>query len=61
VSAAATARLIAMPENCDEAGEPRVALIVTPPPTCINRRPILRVFGSITAAIAAKRSVETGR
>jgi hypothetical protein len=59
--AAPSIRLVAMPENRAPDGETRVALVVTPPPTSINRRPVLRVFGSIAAAIAAKRSIEESR
>jgi hypothetical protein len=58
---AASIRLVALPENRNPDGEPRVALVLTPPATAINRRPVLRVFGSVAAAIAAKRSIEEAR
>jgi hypothetical protein len=56
-----TVRLIQLPTNRDTEGEPRVAVQITPPATSIDRRPLLRVFGSMGAAVAAKRAMEGGR
>lgn len=54
-------RLIQLAENRDPNGEPRTGLVITPPPTSINRRPLVRVFGSVAAALAAKRALEGDR
>lgn len=54
-------RLVEMPHALDGDGAPRVALLVPPEPAAINRRPIVRMFASIGAAIAAKRNLEAGR
>jgi hypothetical protein len=61
VQAGPTVRLIELPTNRDAEGEPRVAVHITPPVTSIDRRPLLRVFGSLAAAVAAKRAMEGGR
>jgi hypothetical protein len=53
-------RLIELPMNRDAEGEPRVAVQITPPPSAIDRRPLLRVFGSLGGALALKRSLEGG-
>jgi len=60
-AAAEPIRLIAVPNALDVDGLPRAALLVPPEPSAISRRPVIRIFASISAAIAAKRSLEAGR
>lgn len=59
--AAEPIRLIAVPNALDADGAPRAALLVPPAPDALNRRPALRFFASVTAAIAAKRVLEGSR
>ncbi|RKK03315.1 hypothetical protein EBE87_25925 [Pseudoroseomonas wenyumeiae] len=54
-------KLIELPTNRDAEGEPRVAVHIIPPATAIDRRPLLRVFGSLAGALALKRSLEGSR
>lgn len=51
--------LLLLPEAPDADGEPRAALLV--PHVRPGRRPKLRAFLSIAAALAAKRDMEAGR
>ncbi|WP_043838392.1 hypothetical protein [Muricoccus aerilatus] len=51
-------KLTLVPNAMDEAGEQLAALEVPPEPGSTQRRPMLRVFGSIALAIAAKAEVE---
>jgi hypothetical protein len=54
-------RLIEVPNSLDASGACRAALLVPPAPGSVNRRPLIRMFASVAAAIAAKRSMESGR
>lgn len=54
-------RLIEVPNAIDADGTPRAALLVPPEPAALNRRPVVRFFASIGAAIAAKRALEGGQ
>ncbi|HWX46890.1 MAG TPA: hypothetical protein VNZ61_02390 [Roseomonas sp.] len=47
--------LVRLAEAPDAVGEPRVGLLVRPG---LNRRPLLTVFPTLAAALAAKRSLE---
>ncbi|MFT8243959.1 hypothetical protein [Roseomonas sp. BN140053] len=53
-------RLHLLPDAPDASGEPRAALLV-PPSHTLTRRPALRVFATVAAAIAAKRLLEAGQ
>lgn len=50
-------RLLEVP-CANDPDTPRAALLI---PDAMNRRPALRFFASVTAAIAAKRMLEGGR
>lgn len=54
-------RLIEVPSALDADGEPRAALLVPPGASSVSRRPNVRVFPSISAAVAEKRRLEAGR
>jgi hypothetical protein len=54
-------KLIEVPGAFSSDGEPRAALLVPPAASSISRRPALRMFASVAAAIAAKRSMEGGK
>ncbi|MCG7360824.1 hypothetical protein MHZ93_06120 [Roseomonas sp. ACRSG] len=54
-------RLIQVPNALDANGTPRAALLVPPAPDAVSRRPIIKMFASVAAAIAAKRNLEGGR
>jgi hypothetical protein len=54
-------RLIDVPNALDANGTPRAALLVPPAPDAVSRRPIIRMFASVAAAIAAKRHLEGSR
>lgn len=54
-------RLALLPDALDADGQPRPALIVTPPAERVNRRAVLRIFPTVAAALAAKREMEAGR
>ncbi len=54
-------KLITLPDAPNSDGEPRAGLVILPEPHAISRRPIFRVFGTVAAAVAAKRALEGGR
>jgi hypothetical protein len=54
-------RLIEVPNALDANGTPRAALLVPPAADAVSRRPIIRMFASVAAAIAAKRNMEGSR
>jgi ferric-dicitrate binding protein FerR (iron transport regulator) len=54
-------RLIEVPNALDAHGTPRAALLVPPAPDAVSRRPVIKMFASVAAAIAAKRSMEGSR
>ncbi len=56
--AAAPIRLVHIPNAIDPDGEPKVALEVPPKPGALNRRPVLMMFASLSAALAEKREME---
>jgi hypothetical protein len=47
-----------MAEARDRDGEPRAALVVPPSSARCGKRPVILLFGSLAAAIAAKRDME---
>ncbi|MBP0493991.1 hypothetical protein [Roseomonas indoligenes] len=51
-------RLMHLPAALHDDGEPRVMLEVPPGPGSITRRPMLRAFATIAAALAAKAEME---
>jgi hypothetical protein len=55
----AAIRLLRLDDMPDGDGLPRGGLLL--PPTLPGRRPILMMFGSVAAAVAAKRDLEGGR
>jgi len=61
VSAAPSISLHLLPDAPNADGEPRAALLLPPTATAIDRRPLLRVFGSVGAALAMKRAMEGGK
>ncbi|PWC26964.1 hypothetical protein [Teichococcus aestuarii] len=56
-----TVSLVHLPDAPDASGEPMVGLLVSTGPANTKRRPLLRIFPTLAAALAAKRSLETGR
>ncbi len=54
-------RLHLMPDAPNAEGEPRAALLVPASEAALTRRPVLLMFASIGAAIAAKREMEGRR
>lgn len=60
-TATAPIRLQLLPDAPDAEGEPRCALLLPPAPGAVSRRPVLRLFASLAAAVEAKRQLEAGR
>lgn len=54
-------RLVHIPNAADADGEPRIALEVPPGPGTLNRRPVLLMFATVSAALAGKRKLEERR
>jgi hypothetical protein len=61
MSAPAPIRLQLLPDAPDADGQPRCGLLVPPAPSSLSRRPILVLFHSLGAAIAAKATMERGQ
>jgi len=51
--------LLADAPNAD--GEPRAALLMPPAAAALSRRPMVKIFASLAAAIAAKAELEEAR
>ncbi len=56
--ATALIRLHLLPDAPDAGGEARAGLLVPPPAGSASKRPVLRVFGSISEALLAKQQFE---
>ena len=55
---AASIRLVHLRDALDTEGEPKAGLLVPPQAGGTSTRPVLQVYGSVSAAVAAKRAME---
>lgn len=53
--------LVHLPDAQDDTGEPMVGLLVSTGPANTKRRPLLRIFPTVAAALTAKRALEGSR
>ena len=51
-------QLLQLRDAPDAAGEARAGLLLPPPAGSASTRPVLRVYESVAAAVAAKRAME---
>lgn len=56
-----TVSLVHLPDAPDASGEPMVGLLVSTGPINTKRRPLLRIFPTVAAALTAKRALEGSR
>ncbi|MBI0538962.1 hypothetical protein D9599_25750 [Roseomonas sp. KE2513] len=57
----ASIHLTLLPDAPDVDGLPRAGLVVPPQPGAVVRRPLLLLFPTVAAAVAAKQAMEAPR